>query len=66
VRGRRSDPTSRAARHRYLYRTSTADEWPVLLPFAAILATEIAIVGFRCITGGMPNLAALQEGLTGG
>lgn len=26
--------------HPYLYRTSTAEEWPVLLPFAAMLVAE--------------------------
>jgi hypothetical protein len=31
--------------HPYLYRTSTAEEWPVLLPFAALLVVEAVFAG---------------------
>lgn len=30
--------------HPYLYRTSTAEEWPVLLPFAVLLVAECLII----------------------
>ena len=58
-------PYLSGGRHPYLYRTSTPEEWPLLLPFAAILATEIAIVGFRFILTGAPNLAAIAAALAG-
>ena len=29
--------------HPYLYRTSTPEEWPVLLPFAVLLVVEIVL-----------------------
>jgi membrane-bound metal-dependent hydrolase YbcI (DUF457 family) len=57
-------PYLSAGRYPYLYRTSTSEEWPLLLPFAAVLATEIAIVGFRLIISGTPDVAAIMAALT--
>ena len=58
-------PYLSGGRHPYLYRTSTPEEWPLLIPFAAVLATEIAIVGFRFIVAGTPDLVALAAAFTG-
>ena len=44
--------------HPYLYRTSTAEEWPVLLPFAVLLVVEAVLTGSCIAQGGFrPDLA---------
>jgi inner membrane protein len=58
-------PYLSGGRHPYLYRTSTPEEWPLLFPFAAILATEIAVIGFRFIVGGTPDLGTIVAALAG-
>lgn len=52
-------PYLSGGRHPYLYRTSTPEEWPLLLPFASLLAVELAIVGLRVVLSGAPDLAAI-------
>ena len=58
-------PYLSGGRHRYLYRTSTSEEWPLLLPFAAMLAAEIGVTGFRLIVGGTPDFAAIAAAFAG-
>jgi inner membrane protein len=58
-------PYLSGGRHPYLYRTSTPEEWPLLLAFAAILATEIAVAGFWFIVGGTPELSRIGAALAG-
>jgi membrane-bound metal-dependent hydrolase YbcI (DUF457 family) len=41
---------------RYLYRTSTREEWPLLAPFVVVLAVEGALIGTRIAAGGVPDL----------
>jgi len=43
--GRRTSlgPYRSGGEHAYLYRTSTPEEWPVLLPFAVLLVVEIVL-----------------------
>ena len=52
-------PYLSGGRHPYLYRTSTLEEWPLLLPFASVLAVEFAIIGFRFVLSGAPDVAAI-------
>jgi hypothetical protein len=66
--GRRTSlgPYRSGGRHPYLYRTSTSEEWRLLLAFVAVLGTEIALVGLRMILSGVPDLlAAVTAALAG-
>jgi hypothetical protein len=43
----------------FLYRTSTPDEWPLLVPFVLMLAAEGTLIGTRISGVGIPKLSAL-------
>lgn len=51
---------------RYLYRTSTPEEWPLLLPFGVLLVAELAAVGLHGISGSAGLGALTQRVLSGG
>lgn len=41
--------------HPYLYRTSTAEEWPILLPFAILLAVDVGAIALNVALNGLPD-----------
>jgi inner membrane protein len=52
--------------NRFLYRTSTTGEWPLLAPFTLLLTAEAALIAIRAMGRGVPDVAALAlKALTG-
>jgi membrane-bound metal-dependent hydrolase YbcI (DUF457 family) len=51
--------------HPYLYRTSTAEEWPVLMPFAFLAVIEAACL-LSLLRFGLPSPAALLRAFGNG
>jgi inner membrane protein len=49
-------PYRTALGRRFLYRTSTLSEWPLLAPFVAMLAAEAAMSVTHAVVGGTPDL----------
>lgn len=52
-------PYRTARGRRFLYRTSTSSEWPLLAPFVAMLAAEAVLGVTHAVAGGAPDLVQL-------
>lgn len=61
--GRRTSmgPYRSGGDHPYLYRTSTAEEWPVLFPFAVLLVVELVLGATSLRDGGFQPQLLLQQ-----
>jgi hypothetical protein len=58
-------PNISGGQFRYLYRTGTPEEWPVLLPFVLMLAVE-AIIVIAILHDGFPTPISLLHAITTG